>query len=62
MSHLAVGGNTADGVYDFTFTLFGASVGGSAIAGVCSEFVPLPTSRRYEAGKRMSEFHLRRAA
>ena len=30
---LAVGGNTANGVYDFTFTLFGASGGGSAIAG-----------------------------
>jgi hypothetical protein len=30
---LAVDGNTSNGVFDFTFTLFGASSGGSAIAG-----------------------------
>src|SRR5262245_57895282 len=30
---LAVGGSTTNGVYDFTFTLFGLSSGGGAIAG-----------------------------
>src|SRR5690349_9564236 len=30
---LVVGGNTTNGVYDLTFTLFGASSGGSAVAG-----------------------------